>query len=554
MRRSGLSIMWRLFLLVGNLIPILILAVINGSLGFLCAISITVLGTIGVAKLLGFFTSISFTMLLILIVSFGILRGVLRYFEQYSNHYIAFKLLAVLRDKIFTKLRELCPAKLESKQKGSIISMITADIEILEVFYAHTMSPVCIAICVSSLMLLFVGRIASPILSLYMLFAYLIIGLVLPMINSSLLSTAGVKYRDTFTQFSGFFMDTIKGNREIILHNKQQVTIAQTDQYSSNLITCSEELSKKTAKTEAISGAIIVLLNLLMVSISIFLLNRSIIDMGEGMVAVVALMSSFGPVLALNALPNDLTKTFASGDRVLNLMEEEPLVHENHTGAEINLQALETKDLTFSYTPHLKILDGINLSVNVGEIVGIKGSSGNGKSTLLKLIMRFWDKDSGELNLQGVDVADVKAHSLKHNITLISQTTYLFSGTIKENLRIAKANATLEDMVSACKKANIHDLIMSLPYGYDTAIGGTNIGLSSGEAQRIGLARAFLSDAKLILLDEPTGNVDCINEGIILKSIVENTKDKAVILVSHRDSSLSIADKIYNMRNGKLYE
>lgn len=554
MRRNGIVIMSKLFLLVGNLIPILILAVINGSLGFLCAIAITVLGSVAIAKFLGFFTTISFTLLFLLIVSFGILRGVLRYFEQYSNHYIAFKLLAVLRDKIFTKLRQLCPAKLENKQKGSIISMITADIEILEVFYAHTMSPICIAILVSFTMVLFIGMLTSPILALYMLIAYIIIGLILPLLNSTLLSEVGVNYRDTFTKFNGFFLDTIKGTNEIIIHNKEEEKKAQINTYSNKLIEHARVLAAKTAQIEAISGSMIVLLNTFMLVLCIFLLDKNIIHMGQAILAVVALMSSFGPVLALNALPNDLTKTFASGDRVLSLMEEDPLVYENQQGEEINLTSTEIDDLTFSYTDGVKILNGINLSVKQGEIIGIKGESGNGKSTLLKLIMRFWDKDSGEINLEDVEIRNICAKSLKENVTLISQTTYLFHGSIKENLRIAKEDATDEELMIACKKANIHDLIMSLEDDYKTIIGGKNIGLSSGEAQRIGLARAFLRNAKLILLDEPTGNVDCINEGIILKSIIDNTQDKAVILVSHRDSSLSIASKIYNMKQGKLYE
>ncbi|MFI3325857.1 MAG: ABC transporter ATP-binding protein [Clostridia bacterium] len=554
MRRSGLEIMAKLFLLVGKLIPVLVLAVIGGSLGFLCAISITVLGAVGIAKLLGFFTAISFNTIFILIISFGILRGVLRYFEQYSNHYIAFKLLATLRDKIFTKLRELCPAKLESKQKGQVISMITADIEILEVFYAHTMSPVCIAIFVSLLMFIFVGLISNWLLAFFVLFSYLVIGLIMPIFNSKFLSKSGVKYRDTFAKFSGFFMDMITGNKEIILHGKQEEKASEIGEFSEKLTQNAKELSHKTTQIEAVTSAVIVVLNLSMLGFSLVLLSQGIIDISSVIVATVTQMSSFGPVLALNALPNDLTKTFASGDRVLSLMEEKPEVYENKNGENINLNYTEIKNLDFSYAKGIKILNDVNLTVKTGEIVGIKGSSGGGKSTLLKLIMRFWDKTSGQINLENIEIENINSGSLKENVTLISQTTYLFAGTVKENLRIAKQYASDEEIITACKKANIHDLIMSLEKGYDSQIGGKNIGLSSGEAQRLGLARAFLRDANLILLDEPTGNVDCINEGIILKSIIENTKDKAVIIVSHRNSSLSIANRVYNMKNGKLYE
>ncbi len=554
MRRNGISIMYKLLLLVGEFVPILVLAIINGSLGFLCAIGITVLGSIAIAQLLGFFTTISFTTLCIAIILLGFLRGALRYLEQYSNHYIAFKLLAVLRDNIFAKLRQLCPAKLETKQKGSIISMITADIEILEVFYAHTMSPVCIAILVSTIMSLFVSYVASPLLALYMVFAYLMLGLVLPLINSRFLNESGVKYRDTFTMFNGFFLDTMKGKREIILHNRTIDKKQEINHYSSALLQHSKELSRRTTRIEAMSGTSIVLVNLIMVMFSLVLLEYGLIHLGQAIVAIVSLMSSLGPVLALNALPNDLTKTFASGDRVLSLMEEEPLVDETQDGESISLSHTEINNLEFSYTEGSKILDEINLSVQKGEIIGIKGGSGNGKSTLLKLIMRFWDKSSGEINLENVELHKINASSLKENVTLVSQTTYLFHGTIEENLRIAKKEATESELISACQKANIHEFITSLAQGYKTIIGGNNVGVSSGEAQRLGLARAFLRDTNLILLDEPTGNVDCINEGIILKSIVENARHKAIIIVSHRDSTLSIADKIYTMKNGKLYE
>ncbi|MFI3206898.1 MAG: ABC transporter transmembrane domain-containing protein, partial [Clostridia bacterium] len=337
MRRSGLEIMAKLFLLVGKLIPVLVLAVIGGSLGFLCAISITVLGAVGIAKLLGFFTAISFQTIFILIISLGFLRGVLRYFEQYSNHYIAFKLLAVLRDKIFTKLRALCPAKLDSKQKGSIISMITADIEILEVFYAHTMSPICIAVTVSIFMLIFVCNVSNFILALFMLFSYLILGLVMPIFNSKYLSKTAVKYRDTFTKFSGFFMDNIKGKNEIVLQTQEEKKTSEIDEFSKKMTAHSRELSRKSTKIEAVSSAVIILLNLAMLGISVILLSQDVINISQAIIAVVAQMSSFGPVLALNALSNDLSKTFASGDRVLSLMEEEPEVYENDKGKKINL-------------------------------------------------------------------------------------------------------------------------------------------------------------------------------------------------------------------------
>ncbi len=553
MRRNGFKIMANLILLVYDFIAVLLIAIITGVLGFLSATGVVLLGAITIAKLLGEFTQIDTTLLYVSIIGCGVLRGLLRYVEQYSNHNIAFKILAIFRNKIFTKLRELCPAKLESKQKGSIISMITADIEALEVFYAHTLSPISIALFSSIALIVFTYKVCSPIMALFMFVAYVIVGVILPMISSKLQGKYGVLYRENLSNFNGFFMDNVKGINEIILHNKVNLMQDEVSSRTNELIKNSDELNKKATVFEAITEFIIVLLNFGMLFIGINLLSNDVISLGQLIVGVVALTSSYGPVLALNALPNNLSHTFAAGDRVMDLLAETPAVMENFTETNAQFDEISINDVSFSYNDKTPVLNKVNLSIKTGEIIGIQGSSGNGKSTLLKLIMRFWDKNSGEILLGSIDVCEVNSTNLKENITLVSQTTYIFNSTVKENLLLAKSNATDEEIYNACKKANIHEFFVKMEQGYDTVIGGKDTSLSSGEKQRLGLARAFLRDSKFILFDEPTGNVDSINEGIILKSIVDNAKDKGVIIVSHRESTMSIADKVYALEKGELY-
>lgn len=547
MRRNGLKIMANLMTLVSSLAYVIIIAIFNGALGFLFSMSITILGSIGIAKLLGATFAISWSILFALIIVFGCLRGVLRYLEQYANHYIAFKLLAVLRDKIFTALRKLAPAKLENKQKGSIISMITADIETLEVFYAHTISPIGIAITVSICVILFLGFVVNWYVALYLLFAHIIIGLILPIINSKYLKNPGVTYRENFSLFNGFFMDSIKGAKDIIMHSRQKKKEEEVVAHTKQLLIDKKKISNRTDLTIAVSLLAITILNLGMLALTIVLSRNGIMERPLIVVSMVTIMSAYGPVIALNALPGSLNQTFASGERVMRLLEEKPAVNDILDGSVVDFKELEIKDLSFSYDKVTPVLENISLKVKEGQILGIMGKSGCGKSTILKLILRFWEKDRGEILINNIDVDCIKTDSLKKNVAMVSQTTYLFNDTILNNVRISKNNATEEEVIEACKKASIHNFIIQLKDGYNTKIGDKGFELSAGESQRVGLARAFLSSAKLILLDEPTSNVDSINEGIILNAIKNNVADNAFIIVSHRESTLSIADSVYKM-------
>lgn len=553
-RISGAKIMASLITLLGSLAYIMVIAVINGSLGFIFAMGVTLMGAVGVAKALGETIALSYSLIIGLAIGFGVLRGILRYFEQYSNHYIAFRLLALLRDKIFAALRRLCPAKLESKQKGSIIAMITSDIETLEVFYAHTISPICIAVIVSACVAIFVWICSSPWLALVDILGFITIGIILPMFTSAKLKESGVLYRREFASFNAYFLDSIKGIKDIVINNAGDEREKEVNARSDALLAETKKLKRDTTKAMAATELCVSIFIIAALIVGIILVARDMLSVGRMIIGVVAVFGSFGPVIAISALPGNLTQTFASGDRVLKLLKEEPAVAPVHNGKSIEFKNLEVKDLSFSYDGESQVLKDICLRAKKGEIIGIVGESGCGKSTLLKLLLRFWQKDSGHINYNGIDIDQVDTDSLLDNVTMVSQTTYLFDETVEENLRIAKPNASNEEIEDACKLASVHDFILTLPDGYQTKVGALGDNLSAGEKQRIGLARAFLRGSELILLDEPTSNVDSINEGIILKALKEQKQKKSIILVSHRESTMAIADRIYRVENGRIAE
>ncbi len=553
-RMNGGKIMARLIVLLGSLAYIMVIAVINGSLGFISAMGVTLMGAVGVAKALGENIALSYGWIMGLAVGFGVLRGALRYAEQYSNHYIAFRLLAVLRDKIFGALRVLCPAKLESKQKGAIIAMITSDIETLEVFYAHTISPICIAVVVSSAVFVFVGCVSSWYLALVAMCGYLAIGIVLPMISSKLLRSGGVGYRAEFSSFNAYFLDSIKGVKDIVLNNAESARLAEVDRRSDSLLDYTKKLKRKISTAAGLTEIFVSVFVIITLVVGVIMVVTDRLSVGMMIVGVVAVFGSFGPVIAISALPGNLTQTFASGDRVLKLLAEKPAVEPVEDGKPLDFERVETIDLSFGYDANAKVLKDVCMNAEKGEIVGIVGASGCGKSTLLKLLLRFWEKDSGSIEYNGVDVDEIDSAALTDNVTMVSQSTYLFDQSVADNLRIAKADATMDEMRKACRKASVDEFIMKLPNGYDTQVGALGDDLSAGEKQRIGLARAFLHDGKLILLDEPTSNVDSINEGIILKALKDSRREKSIILVSHRESTMAIADRIYRIKDGVIEE
>ena len=570
-RRSALQIMESLIGLVKPLLHIMLAAIILGTLGYLCAIFLTILAgqvivhglLTGVAGMIVpvdnmwlVFTPVK-TIITVMIV-IAVLRGILHYVEQYCNHFIAFKLLAIIRHKVFAALRKLCPAKLEGRDKGNLISIITTDIELLEVFYAHTISPIAIATLTSIIMVIFIGRY-HWLAGVLALAAYLIVGVAIPMWNGKRGSQKGMEFRTNFGELNSFVLDSLRGLDETIQYGQGEKRKEQMSERSKNLAGMQESLSKMEGSQRSFTNMVILLASFGMLALTIWLYAKGEVGFEGILTCTIAMMGSFGPVVALSSLSNNLNQTLASGERVLSLLEETPLVEEipgnvETSGAESmehGFTGAEAENVTFAYGEEV-ILDNYSLKLQPGKITGIHGASGSGKSTLLKLLMRFWDVQDGSVSVDGTDVRKIPTKHLRDMESYVTQETHLFHDSIANNIAIAKPGASREEIMEAAKKASIHDFIMTLPKGYDTEVGELGDTLSGGEKQRIGIARAFLHECPLILLDEPTSNLDSLNEVIILKSLKESAKKKTVVLVSHRVSTMNVADVVYEMQNGRI--
>ncbi len=549
-KQSSLKIMARLIKLVKPLAGFMVLAVILGVTGFLCAIQITVAGSLTLLTAAGIDGGLAVKTGCILIIVFATLRGFLHYGEQACNHYIAFKLLAIIRDKVFKALRRLSPAKLEGKDKGNLISLITSDIELLEVFYAHTISPTCIAILTSLVMLIFIGRY-SVILSLIALLGYITVGCVIPMLSSKVNKNIGITYRERSGALSSFVLDSMRGLLETLRYSAADKRLEETDKRTDELNSIQKKLKTIEGHTGSVTDITIIFFSLAMLLSGIALYQKGSIGIDGLIVCTVSMMSSFGPVAALSSLAGNLTHTLASGERVLSLLDEAPAVAENTDGKEVKFDGMECKNVGFSYDDEA-ILENFNMTIPRNRIISVTGPSGSGKSTALKLMMRFWDVKSGEIKMSDVNVKDIKTSSLRSNQSLVSQETQLFNDTIENNIKIADYSATRQQVEQAAEKASIHDFIMTLPKGYDTNVGELGDLLSDGEKQRIGLARAFLSSADMIMLDEPTSNLDSLNEGNVLRAIEQSKQGKSIVLVSHRKSTAKIADEAYTVYRGRI--
>lgn len=606
-RRSAIAIMGSLIGLVKPLLHIMVAAIILGTVGYLCAIFLTILaGQVILHGLAGnaagaeisviseaamkntWLSGASVNRILAVMILMAVLRGILHYMEQYCNHFIAFKLLAIIRHKVFAALRKLCPAKLEGRDKGNLISIITTDIELLEVFYAHTISPIAIATLTSVIMVIFIGRyhVLAGVLALV---SYLIVGVVIPMWNGRRGSQKGMEFRTEFGELNSFVLDSLRGLDETIQYDQGEKRKGQMSDRSRKLAGMQEELSRMEGSQRSFTNMMILLASFGMLALTIQLYGKGEIGFDGILTCTIAMMGSFGPVVALSSLSNNLNQTLASGERVLSLLEETPLVAEIADGTEfhavgrfndmekqdeperitagmyvkgsdsekienesvVEFTGAEVSHVTFAYEEET-ILDDYSLKLAPGKITGIHGSSGSGKSTLLKLLMRFWDVNEGMISVDNKDVREISTRHLRDLESYVTQETHLFHDSIANNIAIAKPGATREEIMAAAKKASINDFIMTLPKGYDTEVGELGDTLSGGEKQRIGIARAFLHDSPLLLLDEPTSNLDSLNEGIILKSLKEDKANRTVVLVSHRTSTMKVADVVYEMENGRV--
>ena len=544
------KVLFRMVKLVKPLAGCMVLAVLFGTIGFLTAQFIPVLGGMILLTGTGDVTNFSLTVLIVLLLSFALLRAAFRFAEQRMNHYIAFTLLAIIRDRVFKALRKLCPAKLEGRDKGDLISLITSDVELLEVFYAHTISPICIAVITETIMCLFIGSY-HPLLGLVALVSYLLVGVALPLIVSGRSGTTGDELRKQSGELSAHMLESIRGIDDTLQYSYGKKRLEEIGEKTTDLSAKQGVLSRLTGTNMAIANLMILVADIVMLFVCIMLYQNGQIGFDGFLIPLIALMSSFGPVIALSALGTTLQSTIASGSRVLSIIDETPETEDITGKEETDFSGAEVRNLSFAYGNE-EVLSDVSAVIPEKRIVGIVGRSGCGKSTLLKLLMRFWNSAQGRILISGRDINDINTGNLRDLESYMTQETQLFKDTIANNIRIAKLDATDEEVTDACKKASIHDFIMTLPNGYETEVGELGSTLSGGEKQRIGLARAFLHDAPFMLLDEPTSNLDSLNESVILKSLKREKGEKTILLVSHRQSTMRIADEIRTMDSGRL--
>ncbi len=552
MRRSGFAVMARLVGLVRPLAGYMALAVAMGLAGHLCATALTVLGAYGALSVVGE-ASLPLAGVAAAIAACAVARGALRYGEQACNHFIAFKLLALIRDRVFRALRRLAPAKLEGRGKGELISVITSDIELLEVFYAHTISPALIALAFCAVLIAFIGSFGAP-LGAYAALAYATVGIALPWLASRASGDGGLRFRTRSGELAGFVLDSLRGLDEIQQYGCGEGRLAELRARTDALAADEGRLKRVAALDAAVSGAVVLVLDVGMLLLSAWVAWGQAAS-GQAapagvLVPTVALMGSFGPVIALANLGSTLQSTFAAGNRVLDILDESPKVEDVSGREPVGFEGAAARDVVFSYDGE-PVLRDISLDAPEGSIVGITGRSGSGKSTLLKLFMRFWEPDAGAVQVSGRDVSDIDTADLRSLEAYVTQDTHLFRDSIRENLRIAKPDATDAEIEEACRKASVHEFIRTLPQGYDTPVGELGDALSGGERQRIGLARAFLHDAPFLLLDEPTSNLDSLNEAVVLRALARERAGRTVLLVSHRASTMRIADTVVSVEDGR---
>ena len=544
--------MRRLIVELDSLAPIMAITITMGVLGYLAAIAIAVFGSVAIGTTLGDITFISFKSSIIVMLVCAVLRGLLRYAEQLSGHYIAFKILAILRDKVFTKLRKLAPAKLESKEKGNLISLITSDIELLEVFYAHTIAPIAIAI-LTNLIITIVLYLINPLFGILGAVFFLIVGFVIPYVSSMIAKEAGVEYRKDFAESNSYLLDSLRGLKEILLFNNGKKTLDKINENSINLNKSMHKIKDHEGIIRALTDLTVMIAILTFVAVGFGEYISGSISFSEMIIGIVIIASSFGPVVALSNLSNNLLHTFACAERLFDLLDEKPYVEEISGEETVESNSIEYSNVTFAYPGRIEdVLSNVSLDIKKGDKVALIGKSGIGKSTFVKLLMRFWDVNEGSIKIDNKNIKDIPTKSLRESQTLVSQETYLFDDTIMENIKIGNRNATNEEVIKAAKKASIHNFIETLPQGYNTKVGELGGLLSSGEKQRIGLARAFVNEGNVLILDEHTSNLDTLNEAEILKSIKENCMEKTILLISHRKSTTAVCDKVFKIEDRKI--
>lgn len=567
-RRSAPSIMWRMMGLVRPLAGWLVLAVALGSIGMLTAAFVPAFGAFGLMAALGHNAlGLGLVASCAACAACGITRGPLHYGEQLCNHYIAFRLLAHIRDLVFGALRQLAPAKLEGRGKGELVSLVTSDIELLEVFYAHTISPIVIALVCTAVFEGFLLAV-SPELAGIALVAYAVLGVLLPLVSAKACGTTGRQSREGAGKLGAFVLDSLRGASETIQFAGGADRSRALGELTEQVGAVDARLKRRQAASEATADALILVANLVMLGRALQLVAAGTIDFAAAFVAVFTFVSSFGSVMAVSRLGASLQETLASGTRVLDLLDEQPQCAEVTDGQNVEFTGAAAEHVSFSYvggagaddagqaageTAASLILDDVTCTFAPGTMTCIMGRSGSGKSTLLKLLMRFWDPTAGAITVSGVDARRINTASLRSHEAYMTQDTHLFCGTVRENLLVARADATDAELLDACQSASLTALIDRLPQGLDTPVAELGDSLSGGERQRIGLARIFLNDAPFILLDEPTSALDALNEAAVMQAVDElKRRGKTIVLVSHRASTCAFADRSLSVEHGRL--
>lgn len=549
--RSNARVIWRMLGLVRPLSGFMVISVLCGVAGFCCATFLPVLAVWEACSIvLRQEPPLSLGVCLGTLALMALLRGILRYAEQICNHYIAFKLLAHIRSEIFASLRRLAPARLSGVDRGSLISTLTSDIELLEVFFAHTISPVCIAALMLVVMVAFTGSFAWQ-LGLVMLVAQLVVGAVVPIMVFRVSGNGGRVVRDRAAGLSTFVLDGLRGLTEVLQFDVGASRLRTLDERSRRLAGAQRAVSAVGSTGSAAADAAIAAFSLAELLVGVNLHMAGVVDASAVAISAAAMLGSLGPAVALASLGSTLQGTLAAAHRVIDVLEEEPVVEEVSEGDTISFGGAAAKNASFSYG-RKRILDNVTVEIPKGSIVGIVGKSGSGKSTLCRLMMRFWDVDRGQISISDQRIDTIRTDNLRDMEALVEQDTYLFHQSIRDNLLIAKPHAIQSELDAACRAASVYDFIMGLPEGYDTEVGELGDTLSGGERQRLGLARAFLHDAPLLILDEPTSNLDSLNEGIILCSLDRQRRKRTVLLVSHRASTMAVADRVYSMDSGRV--
>ncbi len=545
---SDLRVMARMICLVKPLAGYLLLAIVLGVAGFGTAMLITILSAQAVT-LVASGQLISPAVVAIALALCALLRGPLRYGEQICNHFIAFKLLALIRDRVFAALRNLAPAKLEGRDTGNLVSLMTSDIELLEVFYAHTISPVAIA-STCFVIIVAVLAVCSPAHALLAAIAYLFLGLAVPRIASSLCSNLGRTVRNSMGAMNSFMLESLRGITETVQFGQESAKQEHLEQQMDALNAQNAQLKKRGAQVAALIDAVVLTANACSALLAFSLVGSNTISVFQAITAQAIIMSCFGPFVAVANLGTTLQQTLASGARVLELLDEEPETPEIHNGVIVEgFSGASFNRVTFSYqNTEQPTLRDIDLAIEPGEVVQINGESGCGKSTLCKLLLRVWDPQAGTVSINDTSLPQIKTKSLRQNQSYLSQTTHLFQGTIRDNLLIARPDATEQQIWDACKKADIDTLISALPNGLDTELGELGDSLSGGERQRMGLARIFLHDAAFVILDEPMSNLDSLSEAAVLRALQKEKGKKTMVLVSHRASTSSLATRVFSLR------